>query len=224
MLYYFKLGIRRHGAFRPRGEALLDQIETAVQTLKDHGVVAIPTDTLYGLAVRASDEEAVRRIFRLKGRSKGAALPLLLADTDDVTRCAVDVPESVWALAERFWPGPLTLVLRRSAAISETVAGGRDTIALRVPDHPVPRAITRRLGEPVTGTSANRSGGQEITTAEGVRQEFGTRVDMVLDDVQPPRGQASTVLDMSTGIPRILRCGAVSRREIEEACGERVVA
>ena len=163
-------------------------------------------------------------MFLLKGRSKAEALPLLLADADDVTRYSTDVPEVAWSLARRFWPGPLTLVFRKSAAISEMISGGRDTVALRVPDHPVPRAIARQLGEPVTGTSANRSGGQEATTAEDVRQEFGNRVDMVLDDVQPPRGQASTVLDISTGRPRILRCGAVSRREIEETCGEPVVA
>ena len=200
--------------------ALQEQIETAVHILKNHGVVALPTDTLYGLAAWAEDEEAVRRVFDIKGRSRSAALPLLIADAADLATYATEIPEGVWPLAERFWPGPLTLVLRRSGVVSDAVTGGRGTVALRVPDHPAPRAIVRGLGGPVTGTSANHSGGPETTTAEGARREFGSLVDMVLDGPQPTRRRASTVLDMSVGKPQILRQGAVTRREIEEICGQ----
>ena len=207
------------------GVTLQEQIETAVHILKNHGVVALPTDTLYGLAAWAEDGEAVSRVFDLKGRSKSAALPLLIADAEDLPAYAAEIPEAVWPLAERFWPGPLTLVLRRSGMIPDAVTGGLDTVALRVPDHPVPREIVRRLGGPVTGTSANRSGGVETTTAEGVREEFGSLVDMVLDvGPQPTRGRASTLLDMSDGRPRILREGGVTLRQIEETCGLRAAA
>ena len=209
----------------PLGATLQEQIETAVHILKNHGVVALPTDTLYGLAAWAEDVEAVRRVFDLKGRSISTALPLLMADAEDLAIYAAEIPEAVWPLVERFWPGPLTLVLRRSDVVSDAVTGGRDTVALRVPDHPVPREVVRRLGGPVTGTSANRSGGSETTTPEGAREELGGSVDMVLDvGPQPTRGRASTVLDMSDVRPRILRQGEVTTREIEETCGLRTVA
>jgi len=145
-----------------------------------------------------------------------------MADSDDLTTYATNIPEAAWPLVKRFWPGPLTLVLPRSSAVSDMITGGRDTVAIRIPDHPVPQAIVRQLGGPVTGTSANRSGGPEATTAEGVRRAFGSRVDMVIDSPEPAPGQASTVLDISTGSLRVLRLGAVSRREIEETCGEPV--
>ena len=148
-----------------------------------------------------------------------------MADAEDLATYAAEIPEAVWPLVERFWPGPLTLVLRRSGVVSDEVTGGGDTVALRVPDHPVPREIARRLGGPVTGTSANRSGGAETTTAKGVREEFGSLVDMVLDiGPQPKQGRASTLLDMSAGRPRILREGGVTLREIEKTSGMRAAA
>ena len=139
--------------------ALENDVRPAVDILKSGGVVAIPTDTLYGLAACALDRTAVERVFRLKGRSQGVPLPLLLAEPEDIFRYAVDIPEAARALMERFWPGPLTLVFKKAASISDVVSGGHDTVALRVPDHVVPRAIVRGLGAPITGTSANRTGG-----------------------------------------------------------------
>ena len=134
------------------------QATDAVSVLRRGGVVAVPTDTLYGLAVSALDVAAVERLFRIKGRPESRAMPLLLADAADIDRYAAEVPQVAWALAEAFFPGALTLVLRRGDVVPEAVTGGLDTVAVRVPDHPVPRTIVRELGAPITGTSANRTG------------------------------------------------------------------
>ena len=201
------------------GVALQDQIQTAVDLLKRGGVVAIPTDTLYGLAADPLDEDAVRRIFRLKGRPAGNPIPLLLSDPEEVHRWAVRIPESARRLTDRLWPGPLTLVLRRSEEVPDVVTGGGDTVGLRVPDHTVPRSISRLLGAPLTGTSANRSGSPGLSTAHAVRCELSGEVDFVVDGASGQDGRPSTVVDLSGDRPRILRRGAVSAAVIESLCG-----
>jgi L-threonylcarbamoyladenylate synthase len=207
-------------AFSDTDEELQQRVESAVQILRKRGVVAIPTDTLYGLAACALDAAAVQRVFALKGRPAGMALPLLLAEAGDIRRYATDIPAVTWRLVERFWPGPLTVVLPKADVVPDLVCGGMDTVALRVPDHRVPRAIAAALGTAITGTSANRSGGPELRTAGAVREEFGNRLDLVIDGGATSRGLASTVLDLSDGHPRILRLGAIAQREIEELSGE----
>ena len=201
------------------GVALQDQIQTAVDLLKRGGVVAIPTDTLYGLAADPLDEDAVRRIFRLKGRPAGNPIPLLLSDPEEVHRWAVRIPESARRLTDRLWPGPLTLVLRRSEEVPDVVTGGGNTVGLRVPDHTVPRSISRLLGAPLTGTSANRTGSPGLSTAHAVRCELSGEVDFVVVGVSGQDGRPSTVVDLSGDRPRILRRGAVSAAEIESLCG-----
>ena len=201
----------------PLDDAMHVQIRTAVEVLANGGVVAIPTDTLYGLAVCAFDESAVLKVYELKGRPDGMALPLLLADAEDARRCAEEVSQAAWALAERFWPGALTLVVRKSAEVPYGVTAGMDTVALRVPDHPIPRTIAKSLGAPITGTSANLSGRPGLTSAAAVRREFGDSIDFVLDGGDAPGGVASTILDLSGGEMRVLREGAVSWGEIEAA-------
>ena len=199
-------------------EPLRVQVQTAVEILRSGGVVSVPTDTLYGLAASAMDPEAVLRLFRIKGRQSDRALPLLLADPGDIATYAVDVPAAAAQLAERFFPGPLTLVLRSAHKVPDAVSAGLETIALRVPDHPVPRQVARELGTAITGTSANRSGMPAQTTAEGVREQLGADIDYVVDGGSCPGGVVSTVLDLSGPSPVILRLGALSRREIEDAC------
>ena len=201
----------------PLDDAMQEQIRTAVDVLGNGGVAAIPTDTLYGLAACAFDESATLKVYELKGRPDGMALPLLLFDAEDARQCAVEVPEKALPLMERFWPGALTLVLRKSAAVPDVVTAGLDTVALRVPDHPVARAIAAGLGAPITGTSANLSGRPGLTSAAAVRAEFGDAIDFVLDGGDAPGGVASTILDMSGDEPRVLREGAVSWGEIEDA-------
>ena len=199
-------------------KAMKNDIESAVKILRNGGVLAVPTDTLYGLAASAINVDAVERIFEIKNRPRDMAMPLLLAGPDDLSQCAVDVPEYAWGLIDRFWPGALTLVLNRSHIVPDIVTAGRETVALRVPDHPVPRAIARELGGPITGTSANRNGKSGIAIAEDVRRELGDEVDLVVETDTPLVGVASTVLDLTSGMPTIVRAGAVDIESIRAVC------
>ena len=200
----------------------IHRITEVVKVLRNGGVAAIPTDTVYGLAAHGLDAAAVGRVFEVKGRPRGMALPLLLADAGDLPRCCVDVPDSALSLAAAFWPGSLTLVLRRSDAVPDIVAAGGATVAVRVPDHPVPREIARRLGSPITGTSANRSGLPPATTASEVREQIGDRVEYVLEGGSVCSGVPSTVLDLTGPEPVIVRQGAVAPEAIGVALGTEV--
>ncbi len=197
------------------------QIERAVDLLAAGGVIAIPTDTLYGLAARAFDVDAVLRVFRIKGRESVAALPLLLADPEDAPLFAGSFPSVAQKLAERFWPGPLTIVLRRAARVPDAVTGGGPTVALRVPDHQVPRQLARRLGTPITGTSANLSGAAPARSAEEVVRKLGAKLDMVIDGGLLPEGPPSTVVDLAASPPKVVRSGAISAEELGEVAGVR---
>ena len=199
------------------------QMARAVEVLRAGGVVAIPTDTLYGLAACAFDVDAVLRVFEIKGREYSAALPLLLGDPEDVSLCASSVPAAARRLAERFWPGPLTIVLPRADRVPEVLTGGRSTVALRVPDHPVPRHLARSLGTPITGTSANLSGAEPARSASGVARQLGGMLDMVFDGGRLPESPPSTVVDLAVSPPRVVRAGAISGHELEEVAGIRVL-
>ncbi len=192
-----------------------DSLERAVDILRAGGVIAIPTDTVYGIAANALDVDAVRRVFELKGRADTSPSPVLIADAEDLFRYAEDVSNDAIALARAFWPGGLTIVARRSDRIPAIVAGGLDTVGLRVPDHPTPRALAAALGAPITGTSANVSGTPPLTSATDVAAALGDGLDLALDGGQLAASQPSTVIDATTTPARILREGAVSRAEIE---------
>ena len=194
-------------------------IAAAVETLRAGGLVAYPTDTLYGLGADALNEAAVERVFEAKGRPQGMPLPLLISDAEQISMVAADVPDAALRLAEAFWPGGLTLVLPVSEAVPPLVTARGWKVAVRLPDHPVPRALAEGLGRPIAGTSANRSGGPEPRTADGVREARGEAVDIVLGSGPSPAGGSSTVLDVTTEQPRILRLGAVSQEEIERVLG-----
>lgn len=198
-------------------------IISAVEILREGGVVAVPTDTLFGLAASALNVKAVERTFKMKARPRDMAIPLLLADPDDLSRWVVDVPGYAWDLIDRFWPGALSLVLQRSDAVPDVVTAGRETVALRVPNHPVPRAMARKLGGPITGTSANRNGKKGLATAEEVRREIGDEVDLVVESDTPLQGVASTVLDLTSSVPTMLRAGSVDIESIRAVC-PRVIA
>ena len=165
----------------PVRETLGGRADDAVRVLRNGGVAAIPTDTVYGLAAAFDDEEAVDRVFRIKSRPSGLAVPLLLDDASSVERYVSDVPESFRALATTFWPGPLTMVLRKSHLVSDKLTAGRDTVGLRVPDHRLPRYISKSLEKAITGTSANLSGSPSLTTAQEVEAQLGDAVDLVID-------------------------------------------
>ena len=195
----------------------------AVAVLKGGGLVAYPSDTVYGLGAAASDEQAVARAFAVKGRLFEKALPLLLADVGDMAPLCAKVPAAAKLLAERFWPGPLTLVLRRSPAFQSAALGGGDNVALRVPAHPFLRELIRALGEPITGTSANRSGQPSCRTAQEVQRELGDAVDLIIDGGPSRVGRESTVVDITPDALKMLREGTISRTEIEKVLGQGVV-
>ena len=198
---------------------LRNEVEQAVGILANGGVISVPTDTLYGLAASAYNKRAVERLYRIKRRPGTMALPVLLSDPSDISKLTDSVPDLAWRLAELFFPGPLTLVLRRGTGVPGFVSAGRETIGVRVPDHWIPRAIVQELGEPITGTSANRTGSAGPATAEAVRAELDGDVDLIVDDGPSGAQAPSTVVDLSGPAPTILRTGAVSKERIEEACG-----
>ena len=208
-------------ADRPQ-ESRQTEVKTAVSKLRNGGLVAIPTDTLYALAASAIDGRAVERLYRVKGRPKSMPLPLLLADPEDISLYAIDIPDLAWRLVDRFFPGGLTLVLRSAGNVSPGLTGGLDTVGLRVADHWVPRAVARELGAPITGTSANRTGFPGPATAGEVSEQLGSDVDFVLDAGRSPGGVPSTVLDVAGPRPIIRRQGSIARQDIERVCGQRV--
>ena len=193
-------------------------LEKAVSALNRGGLVAFPTDTLYALGAHAFMEEAVSRVYEAKGRPQGMALPLLLSGPGEIDRVAVDVPQAAWDLAERFWPGAVTMVLYKAPSVSSTITGGRDTVAVRVPSHPLALALMEGVGAPLTGTSANRSGGPDPVTAEVVRQHLGEAVDVVLDEGPCTLAVSSTIVDMTAETPKIVRAGAIAKSELERVC------
>ncbi len=196
-----------------------EKIDIAVQTLKTGNVAVIPTDTLYGLAANALDAVAVKKIFTIKKRPAGMAIPLLLADPMDLTDWCKDIPELAWKLLETLWPGPLSVILHRSDAIPDVVTGKGDTIAVRIPDHPVPREVIRRLGAPITGTSANISGQDPPLNIDSVREHLGEQIDCFIDTGNLPMGVPSTVIDLTRPVPLVVRQGAVSFNTLHEILG-----
>ncbi|MBM3166177.1 MAG: threonylcarbamoyl-AMP synthase [Chloroflexi bacterium] len=192
------------------------QVERAVEILKAGGIVAYPTDTVYGLGADAFNPEAVARIFEVKGRPRSMALPVLLADVEQVNEVASVVPEAALIFTKRFWPGGLTLVLFKAVAVPDMVTAGSDKVAVRVPNHEVPCALIRGLGAPIIGTSANISDRPSPVTAEGVRQQLRSGVDLVIDAGRCPGGVESTVVDVTGDSPVVLREGIVSKGEIEK--------
>jgi L-threonylcarbamoyladenylate synthase len=195
--------------------ALESDLAWAVDILRRGALVAYPTDTLYGLGAHAFMEAAVAAVFAAKGRPLSQGLPLLLADASQMPEVAESVPEWAWRLAEAYWPGGLTLVLPRGLKILPIVTGGSPGVAVRVPNHPVPRELVRRLGAPIIGTSANLSGGPNPTTALQVREQLGSSVQFIIDGGPCPVGLPSTIVDVTTQPPRLLRVGAVSIKDLK---------
>jgi L-threonylcarbamoyladenylate synthase len=199
-----------------------DALLRAVEVLRAGGLVAMPTETVYGLAADAENEIAVRRIFTAKGRPVDHPLIVHLAHANQMAAWADSVPESAHQLANAFWPGPLTLILPRSGKAAEAVTGGLATIGLRVPAHPVAQSLLQLFGGGVAAPSANRFGKVSPTTAEHVRDELGDAVDLILDGGSCSVGVESTILDLSTDAPCILRPGAITAVQIEQVLGQRL--
>jgi L-threonylcarbamoyladenylate synthase len=199
-----------------------ESITAAVAVLRRGGLVGLPTETVYGLAADAENELAVRRIFAVKGRPSTHPLIVHIADRAALATWTREVPPAAWTLAEAFWPGPLTLVLRRSARASDAVTGGQDTVAVRVPGHPVALAVLRAFGGGVAAPSANRFGQVSPTRAEHVRADLGSEVDLVIDGGAARVGVESTIVDLSRDEPTLLRPGGLPREELERILGRRL--
>jgi L-threonylcarbamoyladenylate synthase len=186
----------------------------AVRLLREGKLVAFPTDTVYGVGAIVWNTAAVARLYTAKLRSLEKAIPVLLADPGDLSLVAQDLPVTVLRIAERFWPGPLTLVVPKAARIPAEVTAGGPTVAVRVPDHPVARALIRAAGAPLATTSANLSGQASAVTAQEVADQLGERIAMVLDGGRCPGGVSSTVVDVTGSQPVILRPGPVDLEQI----------
>jgi L-threonylcarbamoyladenylate synthase len=194
-------------------------IAQAVELLRAGQVVALPTETVYGLGADALNPAAVARIFALKGRPTEHPLIVHLPPDVALDDWAVDVPAAARALAAAFWPGPLTLILRRHPRVPTAVTGGQDTVALRVPDHPLALALLRAFGSGIAAPSANRFGHISPTTAAHVRAEFGDAVPLILDGGPCRVGLESTIVDLTRGAPVVLRPGAIGAADIERVTG-----
>jgi len=196
---------------------IAEQVKKAVSTLREGGVVAFPTDTVYGLGALAENEEAVERIFSLKKRPKNMPLPLLVSDMSHLGALASTPGSLAWRLATRFWPGGLTLIVPASKEVPKSIGGGK-TVALRIPDDAVALALIKDLGKPIVGTSANLTGRQAARSAAEVKRCFGDKIDLVIDAGRLSGGLESTIVDITGEKARIVREGAVSRAQIEEVC------
>lgn len=191
-----------------------ETLSRAAEVLRRGGLVAFPTDTVYGIGALAFLEGAVERIFEAKIRDRGKAIPLLLSRMEELHRVVQTVPPAAWRLAAAYWPGGLTIVVEKSPLVPAVVTAGGPTVAVRVPDHPLALRLIELAGAPLAATSANLSGQHSPTTADEVQQSLGDAVDLLLDGGPCPGGIASTVLDLTVHPPKILRPGPIRWEDI----------
>jgi L-threonylcarbamoyladenylate synthase len=195
------------------------ELNQAVDVLRAGGLIALPTETVYGLGADASNDFAVRRIFAVKGRPSTHPLIVHVASVERAREWAVELTAMGEKLARAFWPGPLTLIVKRSARASDAVTGGQDTVGLRVPAHPLALELLQLFGGGIAAPSANRFGRVSPTTAAHVKDELGDEVDLILDGGPSSVGVESTIVDVTHDEPRLLRPGGVSREAIEKLLG-----
>jgi L-threonylcarbamoyladenylate synthase len=199
---------------------LKDRIKQAVKTLQEGGLVAIPTETVYGLAADASNPEAIKKIFQVKGRPIDHPLIVHIAHVSQLHEWAIDISDKAMLLAEAFWPGPLTLILKKAPGVSLMITGGQDTIGVRIPRHPVAQALLMAFGRAVVAPSANRFGRISPTTAVAVQEELGDQVGCILDGGQCEVGVESTIVDVSGEVLQMLRPGMITAQQIETVLHE----
>jgi L-threonylcarbamoyladenylate synthase len=194
---------------------LQDSMGIILGALQAGGLVAFPTDTVYGIGALAFNEDAVKSIYLAKGRTNEKAIPILLGEVEEIEKVASAVPTMARRLAERFWPGPLTLVIPKKSTLPESVSS-TDTVGVRIPDNPTTHALLRLAG-PMAVTSANISGGLSPSTAQEVYDQLGGRIELILDGGKTSGGIPSTVVDCTKSEPIILRDGPISLNEIKSA-------
>jgi L-threonylcarbamoyladenylate synthase len=188
-------------------------LQHAIDVLKHKGLVAFPTDTVYGLAAPAFDAESIDRLYIAKGRNSVRAIAVLMASVSELDQVAMDVSDMAYKLAKRFWPGPLTMVVPRHPALP-TILAPLPTIGVRIPDHPVALALMGETG-PLAVTSANLSGKENTNTAKAVLEQLDGRIHLILDGGRSPGGVPSTVVDCTTPQPKILRAGPITEPDLD---------
>ena len=197
-----------------------EELEEACRILQKGGLVAFPTETVYGLGGNAMHPEASAKIYAAKGRPSDNPLIVHIADMDALEDIAQSVPEAAVKLADHFWPGPLTMIFPKKEAVPKSTTGGLETVAVRMPSHPVARALIRESGVYIAAPSANTSGRPSPTKAEHVKEDLDGRIDMILDGGAVGIGLESTIVDLSTGVPTILRPGYITGEMLEDVLGE----
>lgn len=198
----------------------LSHIQEAAEILRKGGVVAFPTETVYGLGADALNPQAVAKIFAAKGRPADNPLIVHIAQTKDLEPLVSRIPEKAWTLIETFWPGPLTLILPKKNVVPAVVTAGLETVAVRMPAHPVALALIKAARVPVAAPSANLSGKPSPTTAEHVLKDLGGKIEAVVDGGRSSVGLESTVLDLTAPVPTVLRPGGITLEELQEVLGE----
>lgn len=197
-----------------------EEIKKAADVLKNGGLVGIPTETVYGLGANALDEEAVKSVFVAKGRPQDNPLIVHISDFDEIYDLVEEVPESAKKLAEKYWPGPMTIILKKSDKIPDVVSAGLDTVAIRLPEHEIARAIIRQAGVPIAAPSANVSGSPSPTSAKNVFEDMNGKIPLIVDGGECTVGVESTVVTLVKDKPKILRPGGITPEEISEVLGE----
>ncbi len=195
----------------------------AAQIIRRGGLVAIPTETVYGLGANGLDADAVAKIFIAKGRPQDNPLILHVADPGDIHKYCKNIPESAYALTEKFWPGPLTIVMQAKSIVPKRTTGGLNTVAVRCPDNEVTRKIIRLADVPLAAPSANISGKPSTTTAQHVLHDHDGKIDAIVDGGPCRVGVESTIVDLSDGRPRLLRPGGITPEQLIEVLGDLVI-
>ncbi|HEX6805233.1 MAG TPA: L-threonylcarbamoyladenylate synthase [Terriglobales bacterium] len=197
-------------------------IRYAADQIRSGQVLGMPTDTFYGLAADPFNLRAVDRVYEIKSRSRHKPLSLLIEDVDQAEHLANKLPDEFYALAKKFWPGPLTIIVKAASRLPLKVTANTGNVALRVPNARIPLEVIRAAGIPITATSANLSGESECTSAEAVREQLGVRIPIIVDGGSSPRETASTIVDLTDEEARwkILREGAIPAQEISEFFAE----
>lgn len=195
-------------------------VQKAAELLKKGEVVAIPTETVYGLAANAFDEKAVEKIFVAKGRPSDNPLIVHISELSQWARLVEEIPENALALAKAFWPGPLTIILKKSSLIPLRTSGGLDTVGIRMPLHPTARAIISAAGVPLAAPSANNSGKPSTTTAEHCLHDLDGKIPLIIDSGECSVGVESTVITLVPQVPRVLRPGGISVEMLAQVLGE----
>lgn len=193
-----------------------ENLRKALTVLRQGGVIVYPTETFYGLGADADNEEAVEKIYAIKGRTFAKPLPLIIGDRKDLPRYVEGIPDAAKILTAEFWPGALTVVFRASQAVSLRLMGGTGKIGIRLSSHPIAFRLAAMLSGALTATSANLSGEKECTSAVDIPEELRDRVDAVIDGGRTPGGPGSTIVDVTTDPPAILRAGVIPSHIIED--------